>query len=79
MRDEEDGKRSRLAAFAVAPDFDEKGLRHILAKYIDAIFLPRPLIILQQLPYNELGKLPRASLLRLLNQHLNKPFIQKKH
>jgi len=78
MRDEEDGKRSRLAAFAVAPDFDEKGLRHILAKYIDAIFLPRPLIILQQLPYNELGKLPRASLLWLLNQHLNKPFIQEK-
>ena len=76
MGDEQDDRRSRLAAFVVAPGFEEKQLRQKLAGYIDAVFLPRPLIIVSQLPYNELGKLPRASLLKLLDQHLNHLSIQ---
>ena len=71
MGDEADDKRSRLIAFVVAPGFEEKELRQKLAMYIDAVFLPRPLIIVPQLPYNELGKLPRTNLLKLLDQYLN--------
>jgi acyl-coenzyme A synthetase/AMP-(fatty) acid ligase len=70
MGDEQDGKRSRLTAFVVAPGLEEKELRQKLARTIDSVFLPRPLIIVPQLPYNEMGKIPRASLLKLLDQHL---------
>ena len=71
MGNEGDGKRMRLTAFVVAPGLEEKELRQQLGKYIDAVFLPRPLIIVPQLPYNEMGKLPRASLLKLHDQYLN--------
>ena len=77
MPNEQEGKRLRLAAFAVASDMDEIKLRHILTKHIDSVFLPRPLIIVEQLPYNESGKLPHASLLALLNQHLNRPSVEE--
>ena len=77
MPNEQEGRRSRLVAFAVAPDLDEIKLRPILTKHIDAVFLPRPLIIVEQLPYNESGKLPHASLLALLNQHLNRPSVEE--
>jgi acyl-coenzyme A synthetase/AMP-(fatty) acid ligase len=33
---------------------------------VDPVFLPRPLRLVDALPRNETGKLPRAALLRLL-------------
>jgi len=33
---------------------------------VDSAFLPRPLVIVDKLPRNELGKLPRENLLRAL-------------
>lgn len=63
-----DGERRRvprLVAFAVAPGRSADAILAALRDRIDAAFLPRPLIIVEALPRNELGKLPREALLRL--------------
>ena len=39
-----------------------------MRQQIDAAFLPRPLVLVNALPRNTLGKLPRESLLRLISQ-----------
>lgn len=77
LPDGEQGKRIRLAAFVITSAYDEKTLRQELSKYIDTVFLPRPLIIVQKLPYNELGKLPRARLLELLSKYSDKNSYQE--
>ena len=38
-----------------------------LRRDIDPVFLPRPLKLVDALPRNETGKLPRVALLALLN------------
>jgi len=38
----------------------------VLAQSVDPVFLPRPLLLLAELPRNELGKTARAQLLQLL-------------
>jgi acyl-coenzyme A synthetase/AMP-(fatty) acid ligase len=58
----------RIAALAVAPDLGEAQLLEILRRSIDPVFLPRPLRLVDTLPRNETGKLPRAALLALLRQ-----------
>ncbi len=57
----------RIAALVVAPDLTEAGILRALREGIDAVFLPRPLRRVAALPRNDLGKLPRAALLRLLH------------
>jgi acyl-coenzyme A synthetase/AMP-(fatty) acid ligase len=52
----------RLAAFAVAPGHTVDSLLSALRQRIDAAFLPRPLCLVDTLPRNALGKLPRRSL-----------------
>ncbi|MCA1713778.1 MAG: AMP-binding protein [Gammaproteobacteria bacterium] len=56
----------RIAALVVAPEFDEATILRRLRAGIDPVFLPRPLQRVAALPRNELGKLPRDALLRLL-------------
>ncbi|MFC3652797.1 AMP-binding protein [Dyella humi] len=56
----------RIAAFAVAPALDEQSIVDALRALIDPVFLPRPLRLVESLPRNETGKLPRAALLDLL-------------
>jgi acyl-coenzyme A synthetase/AMP-(fatty) acid ligase len=56
----------RPAALVVAPKGSESTLLAALALQVDAVFLPRPLRLVERLPRNELGKLSRASLLELL-------------
>jgi acyl-coenzyme A synthetase/AMP-(fatty) acid ligase len=56
----------RLAALVVAPGCSARQIRERLAQSVDAAFLPRPLKIVDALPRNELGKLPREKLLALL-------------
>lgn len=60
----------RIAAFAVAPDLHESRILDALRASIDPVFLPRPLRLVQSLPRNETGKLPRAALLDLLARHV---------
>ncbi|KZC39485.1 MULTISPECIES: AMP-binding protein [Rhodanobacter] len=59
----------RIAALAVAPGLDEHAILDALRRAIDPLFLPRPLKLVEALPRNETGKLPRAALLALLGQH----------
>ncbi len=56
----------RLTAFAVAPGMDTAALLAALRQRIDPIFLPRPLILLDALPRNATGKMPRATCEALL-------------
>ncbi|HMM56015.1 MAG TPA: AMP-binding protein [Rudaea sp.] len=57
---------SRLAALAVAPGMRVEKILDSLRAGIDPVFLPRPLKIVDSLPRNAAGKLPRAALLDAL-------------
>ena len=60
------GAPVRLAAIVVAPGLDVATIMAGLRERIDAAFLPRPLHMVDALPRNALGKLPRAEILRLI-------------
>ncbi len=53
---------TRLCAFVVAPGMNSRQLLAELRPRIDSIFLPRPLVLLDELPRNSTGKLPRNHL-----------------
>jgi acyl-coenzyme A synthetase/AMP-(fatty) acid ligase len=53
---------TRLTAFVVAPGLSARQLTVELRQRIDAIFLPRPLVLVDKLPRNSTGKLPRNDL-----------------
>lgn len=53
---------TRLCAFAVAPGLSAQALLLALRQRIDPVFLPRPLVLLDALPRNSTGKLPREHL-----------------
>ncbi|MGQ2980937.1 MAG: AMP-binding protein [Polaromonas sp.] len=59
----------RLMAFAVAPGMTQAELHAALKKRIDTTFLPRPLVLLDALPRNSTGKLPREALESLARAH----------
>ena len=56
----------RVAALVVAPGRRASDLVDALRDQIDPVFLPRPLRLVERLPRNETGKLPRADLLAAL-------------
>jgi acyl-coenzyme A synthetase/AMP-(fatty) acid ligase len=60
------GTIRRLAALVVAPGLDAREVLQHLSASVDPAFLPRPLLIVDALPRNEVGKLPRERLLGLL-------------
>jgi acyl-coenzyme A synthetase/AMP-(fatty) acid ligase len=62
MPEEKDGAVSRLTAFVVAPGLTRAALIEALRQRIDAAFLPRPLYLVEALPRNATGKLPREAL-----------------
>lgn len=62
------GTIRRVAALVVAPGLTSREVLERLASGVDSAFLPRPLVIVDQLPRNELGKLPRENLLRALRR-----------
>ncbi len=63
--DKDHGAVVRLMAFAVAPGMSAPALQAALKERIDATFLPRPLVMLESLPRNSTGKLPREALLAM--------------
>ena len=60
------GETLRLAAVVVAPSVDAAAILSALRARIEPAFLPRPLHIVDRLPRNALGKLPRAEIMRLV-------------
>ena len=64
-----DGRRvARLMALVVAPGMQAETILCALRGRIDAAFLPRPLVFVDALPRNALGKLPREALLQLADR-----------
>jgi acyl-coenzyme A synthetase/AMP-(fatty) acid ligase len=57
---------TRLAAFVVAPGFTTEAIMSALRQRIDSAFLPRPLCLVDSLPRNETGKLPRTAVHTLM-------------
>jgi acyl-coenzyme A synthetase/AMP-(fatty) acid ligase len=53
---------ARVAAAVVAPGLDAARLNAALRQRIDPVFLPRPLLLVERLPRNSTGKLPREAL-----------------
>ncbi|MGM0593505.1 MAG: AMP-binding protein [Pseudomonadota bacterium] len=56
----------RLSAVVVAPGLTRKAVLAALKQQLDPLCLPRPLHMVERLPRNEAGKLPRQALERLL-------------
>lgn len=75
MPDDDDANRTasiaRLCAIVVAPTLNPRQLQDALRQRVDSVFMPRPLIFVEQLPRNATGKLPRSSLAALVAQHLD--------
>jgi acyl-coenzyme A synthetase/AMP-(fatty) acid ligase len=63
-----EGETVRPAALVVAPGRTAAELRQELSALIDGVFVPRPIRIVDALPRNELGKLPRERLLEMLGK-----------
>lgn len=61
----------RLAAFVVAPGLSSQDLLAALRQRIDAVFLPRPLRLLDVLPRNSTGKLTQQALETLYQQAMH--------
>lgn len=64
----DDAGSSRPAALVVAPGLAKREITAQLAHLVDSVFVPRPLVQVEALPRNALGKLPRNQLLSLLAQ-----------
>lgn len=64
---------TRLAACVVAPDIETAWLLAALRERMDPVFLPRPLLLMETLPRNSTGKLPRSTLQALLQAHKLRP------
>jgi len=61
---------ARLAAVVVAPGMSVATLTEQLRQLIDPVFLPRPLLIVEQLPRNATGKLPQQALQGFADEQL---------
>lgn len=61
---------ARLGAVVVAPGLSAAALTELLRERIDAVFLPRPLLMVEQLPRNATGKLPQQALQGFAESHL---------
>jgi acyl-coenzyme A synthetase/AMP-(fatty) acid ligase len=61
---------TRLGAVVVAPGLTAAALTEQLRQLIDPVFLPRPLLIVAQLPRNATGKLPQQALQGFADEQL---------
>jgi len=66
MPDDSDGTMQRPLAFVVAPGLRGEDILAALRNSVDAVFLPRPLYIVDTLPRNTTGKLTREALMQMM-------------
>jgi acyl-coenzyme A synthetase/AMP-(fatty) acid ligase len=66
--DESTSAVPRLMAFVVAPGVSQDTILAALRQRIDAAFLPRPLSLVDALPRNSTGKLPRDAITALVSE-----------
>jgi acyl-coenzyme A synthetase/AMP-(fatty) acid ligase len=60
---------TRPVAFVVAPRLDAAAITRALHERIDAVFVPRRIVMLAALPHNETGKITAATLRELAHRH----------
>jgi len=58
----------RVAALVAAPGLTAAAIAAQLARAVDPVFLPRPLLLVAALPRNDTGKLDRAALIGMLRE-----------
>jgi acyl-coenzyme A synthetase/AMP-(fatty) acid ligase len=58
----------RVAALVVAPGLAAGTVLELLRPLVDPVFLPRPLVMVEALPRNSVGKIPRKEALQLLQR-----------
>jgi len=63
---------TRLAAFVVAPGLKAADILAGLRPHVDAVFLPRPIVMLEALPRDANAKLPAAAMQALMAEHLQR-------
>lgn len=59
----------RLAAFVVSQSISIASLKAQLADAIEPVFMPRPLMLVKQLPREASGKLPREQLIKMFREY----------
>lgn len=64
----EGGQGDRAAALVVAPTVGVKAIAAELARRIDPVFVPRPIVRVEALPRNRVGKIPRGELEAMLRR-----------
>lgn len=74
-----EGETARPAALVVAPGRSAEDLRRELGALIDAVFVPRPLRVVDALPRNALGKLPRERLIEMLAKARNEALMEREY
>jgi acyl-coenzyme A synthetase/AMP-(fatty) acid ligase len=65
-----EGDSSRLAVFVVAPGVSAQVILQGLRDYVDPVFLPRPIVFVDQLARNATGKITAATVQELIDTHL---------
>ncbi|HSF71686.1 MAG TPA: AMP-binding protein [Methylotenera sp.] len=70
---------TRLCACVVAPSLTAAQILAELRTRIDPVFLPRPLLLVQSLPRNSTGKLPRKALQALISKHTQSNLSECQH
>ncbi len=71
MARESPGKVARLMAFVVSKTLDIETLSRELRDRVDPVFLPRPLRLVDGLPRDATGKLPRAEIDQIVQRYEN--------
>ncbi len=67
--DDPAGGVMRPVAFVVAPGLEAAAITRALHERIDAVFVPRRIVMLDALPHNETGKITAGTLRDLARQH----------
>ena len=62
------GAVNRVAAVVVSRGADARQIAEQLAQGLDAVFVPRPLVLVPRIPRDNVGKVSRAQLLELLRR-----------
>jgi acyl-coenzyme A synthetase/AMP-(fatty) acid ligase len=64
----DDTKVQRLAAVVVAPGVSAETIRDVFRRCVDPAFVPRRIVLVDELPRNETGKLPMDKLWAIVNR-----------
>jgi len=64
------GAVNRVAAVVVSRGADARQISEQLARSLDAVFVPRPLVLVPRIPRDHVGKVSRAQLLELVRREV---------